>query len=121
MIIRKGESLTAGWEFTPLKQGTRGQLVIDPIEGEIVTSEQLVANQVDEDGVLYTIQIFALKHRRSIDYFDDLIGVKEDVGDDGFYRYYVGEFNTRAEAQASMQNLRDMGYEPFIRKMSFFE
>jgi len=119
----EGRKLNRRVEFKPLKQGERGTLVVDPIEvdGELISSEELVAQQVDADGETFTIQIFALKKRRSIDYFDDLIGVKEHIGDDGFYRYYVGEFNTRAEAEASMQNLRDMGYEPFIRKISFFE
>ncbi|MEA1874461.1 MAG: OmpA family protein [Bacteroidota bacterium] len=119
----EGRKLNRRVEFKPLKQGARGTLVVDPIEvdGELVSSEDLVAQQVDSDGETFTIQIFALKQRRSIDYFDDLIGVKEHIGDDGFYRYYVGEFNTRAAAEASMQNLRDMGYQPFIRKMSFFE
>lgn len=119
----EGRRLNRRVEFTPLKQGERGKLVVDPIEvdGKVVTSEDIVAQQVDADGESFTIQVFALKNRRSIDYFDDLIGVKEHIGDDGFYRYYVGEFATRSEAEASMQNLRDMGYEPFIRKMSFFE
>ncbi len=118
----EGRRLNRRVEFEPLKQGERGTLVVDPIhvDSEAVSAEEIVANQVDSDGETFTIQIFALKQRRSIDYFDDLIGVKEDVGEDGFYRYYVGEFNTRSEAEASMQNLRDMGYEPFIRKMSYF-
>jgi outer membrane protein OmpA-like peptidoglycan-associated protein len=116
-----GRKLNRRVEFSLLKQGTRGILIIDPIVGDANLVESSVASETDADGVIFTLQILALKNRRTIDYFDDLIGVKEDVGDDGFYRYYVGEFNTREEAQSSMQNLRDMGYQPFIREVSFFE
>lgn len=120
----EGRQLNRRVEFSVLKQGTREELVIEPIEKATEATEELIAGdetmEADEDGT-FTIQIFALKNRRSIDYFDDLIGVKESRGDDGFYRYYVGRFDTREEARDAMQNLRDMGYEPFIRELSFFE
>jgi tetratricopeptide (TPR) repeat protein len=117
-----GRKLNRRVEFSVLKQGTRGTLVVDPIQiGDYISGEQIVASTVDADGESFTIQVFALKQRRSIDYFDDLIGVREHVGEDGFYRYYVGEFSTREEAEKSLQNLREMGYQPFIRKMSYFK
>jgi outer membrane protein OmpA-like peptidoglycan-associated protein len=119
----EGRQLNRRVEFSVLKQGTREELVIESIDKTGVSDDLLAGDQTMEaDGEgKFTIQIFALKNRRSIDYFDDLIGVEESIGDDGFYRYYVGRFDTRQEARAAMQNLRDMGYEPFIRELSFFE
>ncbi|HKK68311.1 MAG TPA: OmpA family protein, partial [Bacteroidales bacterium] len=120
----EGRQLNRRVEFSVLKQGTREELVIESIEKTGDAGDEMLAGdqtmEADGEGK-FTIQIFALKNRRSIDYFDDLIGVEESIGDDGFYRYYVGRFDTRQEARAAMKNLRDMGYEPFIRELSFFE
>ncbi|MDD3687541.1 MAG: SPOR domain-containing protein [Bacteroidales bacterium] len=69
----------------------------------------------------YTIQIFALKNQKPVDFFSDLVGVKMHVSDDGWYRYYVGEFNSYDEAKVAVGNLKELGYNPFIRKLSFFQ
>ncbi|MEA3447433.1 MAG: OmpA family protein [Bacteroidota bacterium] len=124
----EGRRLNRRAEFNVLKEGSYDKLRIQPINTDIdVIPPELEEKLADEEFVAetkygkFTIQIFALENRRSINYFDDLIGVQEHVGDDGLYRYYVGSFDSKREARSAMQNLREMGYEPFIREKSFFE
>ncbi|MGM0650288.1 MAG: OmpA family protein [Bacteroidota bacterium] len=112
-----GRKLNRRVGFKVLKEGSHDKLIIAPIDTLQFHAEKFLYNEEGD----FTIQIFALKNRRSIDYFDDLIGVKEHVGDDGFYRYYVGSFDTREEAGEALQELQDMGYDPFIREKDYFK
>ena len=95
-----------------------------PLDVEYDADGNLVTNATDGNSEIgnakYTIQIFALKNEKPVDFFADLVGVKLYVAD-GWYRYYVGEFNTYREAKIAMDNLQAMGYNPFIRKLKFFE
>lgn len=105
-------------QFNLIQQGEHGQLFVQPINPK-TTPLPAVSSK---SGSKYTIQVCALKNnKRCADSFNDLIGVKEHIGSDGYYRYYVGEFGSWSEAEQSMQNLRDMGYDAFIRRLSFFE
>lgn len=125
-------------EFTVISQGSVSLLEIIPFDIDLVANNfnnnnnnnninhqnngdpyDVNSNSGDGDKK-YTIQIFALKNEKPIDYFADLVGVKMHVSD-GWYRYYVGEFATYHDAKVAMDNLRAMGYNPFIRKLSFFE
>ncbi|MFW5805097.1 MAG: OmpA family protein [Bacteroidales bacterium] len=119
----QGRKLNRRVEFNIIKEGSDDELIITPIDTDIdvITPDTETEMLSDSEDGIFTIQIFALRNRRSIDYFDDLIGVKEHIGDDGYYRYYVGSFNTKKDANAAIHNLNNMGYEPFIRKISFFE
>ena len=122
-------------EFKVIAQGTVNLLEITPFDVDLVAYNNdnnngnnngntepfdVNNNNSDSKDKKYTIQIFALKNEKSIDYFADLVGVKMHVSD-GWYRYYVGEFATYQEAKRAMDNLKAMGYNPFIRKLSFFE
>jgi hypothetical protein len=121
-------------EYNYLLSYRRAKAVKDYLVNKGVSSSSLITRKYGEEMESsetefvsdktvgeFTIQVFALENRRSIDYFDDLIGVQEHLGDDGLYRYYVGSFYTKREARSAMQNLREMGYKPFIREKSFFE
>lgn len=103
-------------EFSVIAQGIESYLMIEPFE----IDESLLDREI-YDGVKWTVQIFALKNKKPVEFFADLVGVKLHISEDGWHRYYVGEFDTRREARTALQNLRSMGYDPFIRKLSFFE
>jgi len=128
-------------EFKVIAQGSESLLVVQPLSVD-GTANNLANNNNNNNNnnvtpydvnnnsnetvevprnKKYTVQIYALKHQKSIDYFADLVGVKMHVSEDGWYRYYVGEFNSYNEAKVSVDNLKSMGYNPFIRKLSFFE
>jgi outer membrane protein OmpA-like peptidoglycan-associated protein len=104
-------------EFKVLSQGSVSQLFVKPLKLE----QGEAGFQTVEAGKKYTIQIFALKNQKPIDFFADLVGVKLQVSDDGWYRYYVGEFDDYQAAKIALDNLKAMGYNPFIRKLSFFQ
>lgn len=117
--------------FSVLTQGSENLLEITPFDIEMIaqgTSKKFdkdgepidVNSFVSTKGKKYTVQIFALKKEKPVNYFADLIGVKMNVSE-GWYRYYVGEFETYDDAKIAVNNLRTMGYNPFIRKLSFFE
>ena len=114
-------------QFTVLIQGSQVYLVTRGIDVENnsvnSTNSQNTTDNNNTNVSLtgkYTVQIMALRKEKSVDFFADLIGVKLSIGADGWYRYYVGTFNTRAEARASMSQLRTMGYDPFVRKLSYY-
>ncbi len=70
----------------------------------------------------WTIQVAASRRALSVErHFPNLQGVQLHVGDDGWHRYYVGAYRTRAEARAAAENLKSQGQEAFIRELSFFK
>ncbi|MDD4148724.1 MAG: OmpA family protein [Bacteroidales bacterium] len=117
--------------FSVIAQGTVSLLEIKSFDIDLMA--QNTTNRFDENGnpivvnsnlsskdKKYTVQIFALKNEKPVDFFADLVGVKMHVSE-GWYRYYVGEFDTYRDALVAVENLKTMGYNPFIRKLSFFE
>ncbi|MDD2635271.1 MAG: OmpA family protein [Bacteroidales bacterium] len=117
-------------EFSVITQGTVNLLEVMPFDIDLIASngkrfdkngEPIDVNTlVKSKGNKYTVQIFALRNEKPMNYFADLIGVKVHVSD-GWYRYYVGEFETHKDAKVAVDNLKMMGYDPFVRKISFFE
>jgi len=66
---------------------------------------------------IYTIQLMAIKREINTSYFKGLSGIKISHGDDGFYRYTLGEFNTLQDAQQELENISANGYpNSFIKK-----
>jgi outer membrane protein OmpA-like peptidoglycan-associated protein len=123
-------------EFKVITQGSVSLLAVNPINIDGSNPSNInndnnnntpfdVNNGSDNSNLpankKYTIQIFALKNQKPVDFFSDLVGVKMHVSDDGWYRYYVGEFNSYDEAKVAVGNLKELGYNPFIRKLSFFQ
>lgn len=69
----------------------------------------------------YTVQLIAMKKKVSSDYFGALVGVKEHLGQDGFYRYYVGTYNTWSEAEAAQKDIESKGLKgSFVVNMNRF-
>ncbi len=111
-----GRRLNRRAEFSVLAQGVESYLIVKPFE---IDDRHLVADVAGSEK--WTVQILALRNMKPVDFFADLMGVKLHISEDGWFRYYVGEFNSRREARQAMENLKRMGYEPFIRKLDFFE
>ncbi len=113
-------------EFKVVSQGSESLLSIKPLSitgqnGNLADGNNNGTYEPVSDDKKYTVQIFALKNQKPIDFFADLVGVKMHVSDDGWYRYYVGEFDSYKDAKVALDNLKTLGYNPFIRKLSFFQ
>jgi hypothetical protein len=77
-------------EFKVLNQGYESLLVVKPLtpDQSLAMADNLSGtNVVVDPSKKYTIQIFALKNPKPIEYFADLVGVKMHVSEDGWYRY----------------------------------
>jgi outer membrane protein OmpA-like peptidoglycan-associated protein/tetratricopeptide (TPR) repeat protein len=103
-------------EFSVIAQGVESYLIIKDL---IIDEPNHTSNISGNDK--WTIQISAIRKMKPVDFFADLVGVKMHLSEDGWYRYYIGEFNSRREARQALNSLKQMGYEPFIRKLDFFE
>ncbi|MBN1185537.1 MAG: PD40 domain-containing protein [Bacteroidales bacterium] len=67
----------------------------------------------------YTIQIMALKRPVESTYFKNINGVKVSKGDDGYYRYTIGEYKVTTDARQYVVEVKQKGYaDAFIRKLS---
>ncbi|HQP03534.1 MAG TPA: OmpA family protein, partial [Bacteroidales bacterium] len=110
-------------EFKVLSQGTESFLVARKIV--VPPSAGSNTKGTGSDGThtqpKFTIQIMAVHNPVPDNYFADLIGVQLQKGQDGWYRYYVGSFDSYNQAKESLDKLKSMGYDPFIRRLSFFE
>ena len=61
-------------------------------------------------GSKYTIQILALSQPLDVDYFMALRNVQRFLGDDGIYRYVVGEFGSPEDALKALPGVKAIGY-----------
>jgi len=68
------------------------------------------------DGVVYRVQIMATKAKPAKNPYPsitDLVG--SDFGD-GYYRFFTGEYNNKAEADSKRNSLKTQGFkDPFVR------
>ncbi len=80
-------------------------------------SKKLVLTDIDQKA--YTIQVKATKNPLNIEkVFNGLEGVNEIKADDGFYKYYYGEYKTLSKAKEALLNIKRLGYEDaFIRDL----
>ncbi|MCK9498227.1 MAG: OmpA family protein [Bacteroidales bacterium] len=105
-------------EFKVLVQGNKSTLEINPLlieDGDYLDISKIHSSKK------FTIQIFALKNQKPLEEFSELVGVKMQVSDDGWYRYYLGEYTSFRMATEAAENLKSMGYNTLIRKLSFYE
>lgn len=58
----------------------------------------------------YTIQVLALRTPKVLSEHDIKYKVKEHAGDDGYYRYVTGKFQTWEEAEVALEKLKANGY-----------
>ncbi len=74
--------------------------------------------RIDNFDATYTIQLMATKKQADIAKFSNIENVKELKGDDGYYRYIVGNFASRADAKNSLSSIVESGYnKAFIKKI----
>ena len=74
------------------------------------------------DRKFYTVQFMALKNPVRADYFNNIEGVIIQVGNDGFYRYITGQFNSIKEARSDWMKMKSAGYKTaFIRKYNLHQ
>jgi hypothetical protein len=75
-----------------------------------------------EHRQFYTVQFIALKNPVRADYFKKIEGVIIQVGNDGFYRYITGQFNSINEAKSGLIEIKSSGYKTaFIRKYDLYQ
>jgi outer membrane protein OmpA-like peptidoglycan-associated protein len=99
-------------------------------------TEAYIANQYDLNNALksngqtkpaistvkgnkvYTIQLEATKSPVDLKTFKRFKGVREMLGDDGFYRYVMGEYGNFAKAKEALVPVMEAGYkDAFIREI----
>lgn len=67
---------------------------------------------------IYSIQIMALKNSVDTKRFSNLENVFVEEGDDGIFRYFVGNYNTLDNANFNLKRIIDLGYpDAFVKKM----
>jgi outer membrane protein OmpA-like peptidoglycan-associated protein len=67
----------------------------------------------------YTIQIKAARSPVNMNTLKEIHGIKELLGEDGFYRYITGEYSTLAGAKDALKTIRASGYkDAFIRELN---
>ncbi len=68
---------------------------------------------------VYTIQLKAAKTPMNMDLFNELKGVREILGDDGYYRYVLGEYDSLPQAQEAIKPVYEAGFkDAFIRELN---
>ena len=74
--------------------------------------------RINEHSPNYTIQIMALIIPVNLDHFKDLSSVAITKGDDDYFRYTIGSFNTYEEAKQELSKLNTIGYnQAFIKEV----
>jgi hypothetical protein len=61
-------------------------------------------------GSKYTIQILAMTQPLDMDFFIAIKNIRRFLGDDGIYRYVVGEFDSPDDALMALPGVKAMGY-----------
>ncbi|MDR2835562.1 MAG: OmpA family protein [Bacteroidales bacterium] len=70
----------------------------------------------------FTIQLIALQYERPLSNFENVKEIKVHHSEiDDLFRYYVGEFNSKEEAQKATAEYKNLGYSTFVRDMSFLD
>jgi outer membrane protein OmpA-like peptidoglycan-associated protein/tetratricopeptide (TPR) repeat protein len=68
---------------------------------------------------VYTIQMMATKSPVSMELFREIEGVREILGDDGFYKYVTGEFESLSQAQEAIVSIQEAGFsDAFVRELN---
>jgi outer membrane protein OmpA-like peptidoglycan-associated protein/tetratricopeptide (TPR) repeat protein len=68
---------------------------------------------------IYTIQLKASKSPLNIEQFSAIKDVREILGDDGYYRYVVGEYSELSKAKEAVIPIHEAGFkDAFIRELN---
>ncbi|MCU0472549.1 MAG: OmpA family protein [Bacteroidales bacterium] len=74
-------------------------------------------NQPDGKKI-YTIQIIATRSPVNMNQFNKFQGVREIIGEDGYYRYVTGEYTQFAKAKEALREYKEAGFsDAFIREL----
>jgi len=66
----------------------------------------------------FAIQVMALKNPVEVNFFSNLDNVRVSHGDDGFYRYFYGTYQSLEEAKHELPRIKELGYsDAFVRKL----
>jgi len=92
------------------------------LENESKAKPDADAKKALTDGIdpeVYTIQLKATRYPLDINIiFSGIEGVLEAKTNDGFYKYYCGEYATFSKAQETLASIKKLGYEDaFIRSL----
>ena len=67
---------------------------------------------------VYTIQLKAARSPLNMYQFSNYPGIREILGDDGYYRYITGEYTQFTKAKEALQDCKDTGFsDAFIREL----
>ncbi|MFH2095742.1 MAG: OmpA family protein, partial [Bacteroidota bacterium] len=67
-------------------------------------------NKIEDKKGEFTIQIKAMKSPVNLSYFRGLEGVREYIGNDGWYKYTYGKFSSMEEAKKELKKIAKKGY-----------
>ena len=89
-------------------------------ESEGISNPDETKTDLNKSGQrVYTIQVKATRNQLNINkVFNGLDGVIEEKANDGFYKYYYGEFKTLLKAKEALLSVKNLGFEDaFIRNL----
>jgi hypothetical protein len=89
-------------------------------ESEGISNPDETKTDLNKSGQrAYTIQVKATRNQLNINkVFNGLDGVIEEKANDGFYKYYYGEFKTLLKAKEALLSVKNLGFEDaFIRNL----
>jgi hypothetical protein len=92
------------------------------IIAEVEKPDVIADEKTSEQKKSYTIQFIALKNPVRADYFSNMNDIIIQVGNDGFYRYISGQFNSIDEAKPYLKKIKSSGYKSaFIRNHNLYK
>ncbi|MBN2863961.1 MAG: SPOR domain-containing protein, partial [Bacteroidales bacterium] len=91
---------------------------------ELTKSAEKLIPMVDKSlsSRVYTIQLKASRSQLNMNQFGSIPGIKEIRGNDGYYRYYTGEYNELSKAREALNQIREAGFDTsFVRELSLLQ
>jgi len=68
---------------------------------------------------VFTIQLKSAKSPMNMEQFSEFTDVREILGDDGYYRYVLGEYDDLSQVQEAIKSVYEAGYkDAFIRELN---
>jgi len=106
--------------YEVLDRGYQDAYVVEKRELDKMIKKQTI--QPDLSSNKYTIQILAMNVPLDMNYFIAIQGVRRIQGEDGLYRYLVGEFETITDAKQILPGIKAIGYpDAFVMNLSGYQ
>ncbi len=104
--------------YNKMQEIVGGQTKAPKVESKVAKTQ----SQPTISTKQYTVQLIAMKKKVPDSYFAGITGVKEHLGQDGFYRYYVGTYNSWTDAEAAQKNIESKGLKgSFVVNLNRFK